>query len=151
MTCPTCGNPTSSSRSTCTFCGESLSGARPPKKKRSSGLPVRVVNIKEGMPTAEQARTRLRAEIETSRQKRLRVLKIIHGYGSTGKGGVLRSKLRQSLRKLEKQGQITGWLAGEEFHREGDAGRYFLARYPELERDEDYKRTNPGITLVGLA
>ncbi len=148
MDCPVCGNPTSSSKSRCEFCGAELGGARPARKKRTAL--VREVNVKGDMPTADVARERMRVEIQTARQAKARVLKVIHGYGSSGQGGVLRSKLRQSLRKMEKQGAILGWLAGEEFDLHGEKGRWFLKRYPELEADHDYKRHNPGITLIGL-
>jgi hypothetical protein len=149
MTCPVCGNPTSDSKSCCELCGAEL-GARPTKKKRKKPL-VKTVNIKEDMPTAEQARERMRNEIQSAKQGNVRLLKLIHGYGSSGKGGVLQQKLRPTLRKMEKEGLILGVLIGEQFHQDSEGGRFFLKRYPELVDDSDYKRNNPGITLIALS
>jgi len=148
MTCPVCGNPTSDSKSCCEFCGAEL-GARPAKKKKKPL--VKTVNIKDDMPTAEEARKRMRSEIQSAKQGNVRVLKLIHGYGSSGTGGVLQQKLRPTLRKMEKEGLILGMLIGEQFHPESQEGRFFLRRYPELRDDSDYQRNNPGITLIVLS
>ena len=56
----------------------------------SRTLPVKTVNIKTGYPTAEQAMLRLSQELRIAKANRLRTLKIIHGYGSTGVGGARR-------------------------------------------------------------
>ena len=47
-------------------------------------MPVKTVNIKAGYPTAEQAMQRLSQELRIAKANRLRALKVIHGYGSTG-------------------------------------------------------------------
>ncbi|GBE29973.1 smr domain protein [bacterium BMS3Bbin04] len=148
MNCPVCGNPTNPSRSTCEFCNEPL-GKRPAKSKNKPLL--RTINIKENLPTATEARERMRKEIQSARQAKIRVIKLIHGYGSSGKGGVLRQKLRHSLRKMEKAGEVEHVMIGEEFHLESEDGRFFLKRYPELTSDSDYNHNNPGITLIALS
>jgi Smr domain len=147
MNCPVCGNPTKDSKSRCEFCGSEL-GARPSKTKKKPL--VKTVNIKDDLPTAEEARTRMRKEIQSARQAGIRVLKLIHGYGSSGKGGVLRLKLRQSLRKMETADEILGVMIGEHFHPGSEDGRFFLKRYSELSEDSDYQRNNPGVTLIAL-
>lgn len=57
-------------------------------------MPVKTVNIKAGYPTAEQAMQRLSQELRIAGANRLRALKIIHGYGSTGSGGAIRTAAR---------------------------------------------------------
>ena len=47
---------------------------------------LREVNLELGMPTADAAVRRLTYELNHSRVTGAAVLKIIHGYGSTGAG-----------------------------------------------------------------
>ena len=49
---------------------------------------VRVVNLEEGFPTRDQAYQKLEAALARARKDGITVLKVIHGYGSTGAGGV---------------------------------------------------------------
>jgi len=42
--------------------------------------------MEAGMPTVEDARRRLLEELRQAKQVGVRALKIIHGYGSSGKG-----------------------------------------------------------------
>ena len=40
---------------------------------------------------------------------------IIHGYGSTGKGGVIHDKARQWLKAQERNGKMKAVIYGEDF------------------------------------
>ena len=70
-------------------------------------MSIKTVNLKDGLPSVEQARTRLRAEIETAQGNGLKLLKIIHGYGSHGVGGELRLALQATLRRMAHAGEIS--------------------------------------------
>ena len=48
---------------------------------------TREVNLELGRPTADEALRRLEAELEAARHMNTPLLKLIHGYGSSGKGG----------------------------------------------------------------
>ena len=50
-------------------------------------------NLEAGMPTADQAVRRLNTILYAQRAMRTKAFKIIHGYGSSGKGGRLRVEL----------------------------------------------------------
>ncbi len=78
-------------------------------------MPLRTINLEAGSPTLDEARLRLLAEIEAARKQRVRVLKIIHGYGSSGAGGVLCVGLRKSLRLRIKEGKALIVIFGERF------------------------------------
>ncbi len=49
-------------------------------------MKMREVNIKSSFPVVEDAKKLLLGEITRARFERIAVLKIVHGYGSTGKG-----------------------------------------------------------------
>ena len=109
-----------------------------------------VVTLKAGMPTVEEARARLKSEIDGARQSGLIALKIIHGYGSSGVGGSLKHAVRRSLRKRVKEGQIRAFVGGEEWDIFEERTREILEECPELAKDRDLRGYNEGITIVLL-
>jgi len=56
------------------------------------------------------------------------VLKVIHGYGSSGKGGALCVGLRKSFGLRKKEGVIKDSIAGEDFSIFNDAVLALLLR-----------------------
>ena len=62
------------------------------------------INLEEGMPTADEALSQLKDAIK--RYGKNQCLVFIHGYGSTGKGGVIRQKARQWLNAQVRNGKI---------------------------------------------
>ena len=85
------------------------------------------VNIKADMPTADQAPVRVAAAIATGRRLGTKAVKIIHGYGSTGQGGRIRTVARQGLQQHKLKGQIKDFIPGEHFSIFNEATRRALA------------------------
>ena len=69
------------------------------------------INIKEDMPTVNEAMDVLRKYVEGC--KRGKCVVIVHGYGSSGKGGAIREKARQWLEAQKRSGKITHVIYGE--------------------------------------
>lgn len=113
-------------------------------------MSVRTINLEAGFPTVDDARRRLLSDMQAARSKRVRVLKVIHGWGSSGEGGKLGPAIRKSLRLRVKEGSATLVVPGEKFSTDTNEGRELLQRHPSLRRDRDLNRANPGITLVEL-
>jgi hypothetical protein len=76
---------------------------------------VRVFNVEADLPTVDEARRTVMEEIRRAKREGARVLKIIHGYGSSGKGGALCIGLRKSFKLRKKEGVIRDFVAGEDF------------------------------------
>jgi len=108
------------------------------------------VTIKQGMPSADEARRRLATELDVARRKGVRVLKVIHGYGSHGVGGRLRRSLRRALAERQREWRVGRVVPGEAWSIFDETARALLADYPELRHDPDLERANAGITLVEL-
>jgi Smr domain len=108
----------------------------------------RTLNIESGFPTVEEARQILLAELRQAKQSGIQALKIIHGYGSSGKGGALRGALRKSLLRRKKEGLITRVIFGEKWSVFEEDAHYAIERCPELRHDRDLDRSNEGVTLV---
>jgi len=111
---------------------------------------LRTINLEAGWPDLETARRRLLAEMVSARSQGARVLKVIHGYGSSGSGGVLAVGIRKSLRLRVKEGKALTVIPGERFSADANETRALLQKYPQLRRDGDLNRANPGITIVEL-
>jgi Smr domain-containing protein len=108
------------------------------------------LNLEAGLPTVDEARRRLLSEMQSARARGVRVMKVIHGWGSSGEGGKLGPAIRKSLRLRVKEGQASSVVPGERFSSDSNEGRELLQRYPALRNDRDFNRANPGITLVEL-
>jgi len=96
-------------------------------------------------------RRRLLAEMEAAREENVRVLKVVHGYGSSGGTGKLAIGIRKSLRLRVKEGKALLVVPGERYSSDSIEGRELVKRYPALRSDRDFNRMNPGITIVELA
>ena len=111
---------------------------------------IRTIVVKEGMPSVEQARARLQAELRTARQSGIKILKLVHGYGSSGVGGDLRIALQSTLRQMAQKREIADCIYGENWRTSDQRAWELLKRMPELKSDSDLGKGNKGITLVVL-
>jgi hypothetical protein len=108
---------------------------------------IPVENLEAGMPTVAEAERRLDSLLRRYQQRGEPVLKIIHGYGSSGVGGALRHGLRAWLRGKVKSKAILDIIPGEELERSARVLRH-LDSFPQLEWDSDFNRRNQGVTLI---
>ena len=111
---------------------------------------VRTFNVEANLPTVEEARRLVAEEIRRAKREGARVLKVIHGYGSSGKGGALCVGLRKSFRLRKKEGVIRDFVAGEDFSIFNATVLAMLEAAPELRGDPDLNATNEGVTVVWL-
>ena len=114
------------------------------------GSKLREVNLERGMPRADQALKQLTFELRYSRGLGCTAVKIIHGYGSSGKGGKIRVEARALLGRLAARREITAIIPGEDFSIFDSATLEAFRRCPDLRRDLDLERHNNGITVVIL-
>ncbi len=108
------------------------------------------INLEAGHPSVDNARRRLLVEMDRARQGRTRVLKVIHGWGSSGEGGKLGPAIRKSLRLRVQEGRARLVVAGERFSSDTIEGRELAQRHPAVRGDRDWNRMNPGVTVVEL-
>ena len=110
----------------------------------------KTVNLEQGLPTSDQAIRRLTWEIAAAKRLRYTGLKLIHGYGSSGKGGVLRVQVRDYLLRQHRKGAIQAFIEGERLSIFDEDTRIAMELCPELRMDRDLDRHNNGITVVIL-
>jgi hypothetical protein len=111
---------------------------------------LKEVDIKYDMPTADDAIRRVTYNIRSAKTLGAGAVKIIHGYGSTGKGGKIRVETRRYLEGQKRKSLIRDYIIGEDFSIFDDATRRAFERCGDLRRDRDLERHNNGITIVIL-
>ena len=146
--CQVCGNDIAHGQLICPFCGGKQDS--PPEAVAAGGVFHKVVNLELGKPLVESALRKLQMELEGGRQQNLRVLTVIHGYGSSGKGGAIGAECRKVLAYLKGNGDINTFILGEDFRSKSGPTRDLLRRFPQLATNVHLNKGNRGITLVVL-
>ncbi|MDY0075206.1 MAG: hypothetical protein WC992_04510 [Acholeplasmataceae bacterium] len=106
---------------------------------------MKVYNIKSDLPRVELAAKRLEMIIKYEKEP---IIKIIHGYGSSGLGGKIKEMVHQTLEMMKSKHQIKDFIPGEAFG--------YLLGFDEkikkyrnlLATDSDYRKVNEGITYI---
>jgi len=112
--------------------------------------PIRTFNVKADMPSLDEARRSVINEIRRAKREGVRVLKVVHGWGSSGQGGVLCVGLKKSFKLRRKEGVIREFVPGEEFSIFDPRVLALLEEVPEVRGDPDLNATNEGVTVLWL-
>ena len=145
-TCPVCGNDIEITVRQCVYCGETIENDLSTGNK--SGVLYKAINLERGRPIAEMALKRMQLELEQARQGGVKVVSLIHGYGSSGKGGKIRVECRKSLDYMLQNGLLRKVIPGEHFWKSSGQGKSLTRQYPELKAHCRTDFNNPGITIV---
>lgn len=107
---------------------------------------MKEINLELGLPTVVEALKRLDAELQTAKTQKHKTVKLIHGYGSSGKGGKIRKECRLHLQSKN----VKSVIFGENFSIFDENTRKAFQFEPNLRKDNDLDRYNNGVTLVVL-
>ena len=110
----------------------------------------RTVNLEVGLPAAGEMPRRIMAEVRAARGHKIKLIKFIHGYGSSGAGGKLRPAVRRELEKLKKLGLVKFTIEGERLSIFDADTRRAMDYCGELRGDTDLDRHNNGVTIAVL-
>lgn len=120
------------------------------EKKSNDSVIIPKINLEEGMPIVNEALERMHIGLQENRHCQMKAVKLIHGYGSTGRGGKICIGVRDELTKMKQKKQIRDFIPGEEFGPTDQASRGLVDHDRRISRDPDYGRINHGITIVVL-
>lgn len=146
--CQICGNEIKHGKAVCPFCGSKH--VSPTRRSTDRNFLHHTVNLEQGMPFVQSALNHLQVAIREAKSGRVQVLTIIHGYGSSGKGGAIRKECRKTLDYMCSRGQLNSYVPGEDFHKHNGVVKDLLNRYPQLRLNKNLNRRNQGITVVVL-
>lgn len=144
--CEMCGNEIAAHVTVCPFC-ESVQRVASPMIPRR---PIETINLEAGLPSVEEGLLRLERELAAARRMGVRLVRIIHGWGSSGKGGKLRAACRAFLQRELQAKHVKAVVHGEDYSCTTIAGRNLLSRFKQLNGSERSDSRNPGITFVEL-
>lgn len=102
-------------------------------------------NIKQGMPSVALAQDRLYQIIRYEKEK---IIKIVHGYGSTGQGGEIKMMVHHVLHEYVSSHKIKAYIPGEAFGHLLGYDDIIKTYMPLLKQDPDYRIANEGITYI---
>lgn len=111
-------------------------------------MKVKEIDLEYGLPTVDEAMAYLKSIVDSAKSSGHKCLYIIHGYGSSGKGGAIRVKARQWLNAQVRNGKVKAVINGEDFNIFNDKARELKNKYSELE--QLLRVTNHGVTVVEL-
>ena len=109
---------------------------------------MKELNLEHGMPTVDTALRWLESELDAARKMRRPALKLIHGYGSSGRGGKIRTACRGYLREQAEAGRVRLVIRGEDFSIFSEETRRSFVLCAQLRGDRDLDRENRGVTFV---
>jgi hypothetical protein len=100
------------------------------------------IDIEYGMPTVAEAMPLLSGRLRSLKKAGVKAVKIIHGFGSTGKGGRLRQATLALLGESKKSGLIKEFVIGEQWSKFELRTLTLIDRIPQLYKDQDFERYN---------
>ena len=107
-------------------------------------------NLEAGLPTVVQALERLERDLREARACGAKLVRIIHGYGSSGRGGKIRDAVRRELGRKLARGEVRAVVPGENYSSTTNSGRDLLCRFKEVKTTERSDTLNPGLTIVEI-
>ena len=144
--CTTCGNQIESSARRCPYCEQTQSVVSRVSQE-TARRPTVTINLEEGRPYVEEALRHMDRCLYEARRDGSSVVRLIHGYGSSGTGGAIKEAVRTELAVALRMGTIKEYVGGEDYEH-SKIGRRLRARFPELNECLRTDQGNPGITLV---
>lgn len=106
------------------------------------------INLEEGMPYVRDALDLLKETVRNCKSGQVGCLLVIHGYGSTGKGGAIKKEARRWLNAQVRNGKIKQVIYGEDFTLTNFEALKLKGRYPDLQ--EVLEKYNHGITVAEI-
>ena len=106
------------------------------------------VNLKEDMTPVDIAICNMELEIELAKISGVKAIKFIHGYGSSGVGGLICKEVRTRIMSLKKQRIIKDYIFGEDWDINNPKCFKILTTLKDGYDGEDLNHSNAGMTIV---
>ena len=140
--CPDCGNERGLFDQ-CPHCGSDLLPIL--------GSDTIEINIKQGHPYVEEALDQLTEQLRKSLELGIKAIVLIHGYGSSGEGGRIKSALHDALENNRYADRVEEYFYGENVAYGSQSYHALLKRRPGLKRYlKRFKEGNAGMTVLLL-
>ena len=108
---------------------------------------VREINLEYGSPTVDTAVKNMINQLATCKGQGCKAVILVHGYGSSGTGGSIKTAVRNKLREPSMSGIIRAYCGGEHWH---EKKKEFLNICRPLSDCQRRIEGNQGVTVVIL-
>lgn len=112
-----------------------------------AGNKIAELNLEYGSPTIPMAVQNMKNALTTYKGKGYKAVIVIHGYGSTGVGGGIKSAIRKCLDENSMRGIVRMFAGGEDWVNKKKSA---LAICKGLKSHEHRIANNNGVTVVIL-
>ena len=109
------------------------------------------INIKQGSPLVEDVLEQLADHLRKSMDLGIKVIVLIHGYGSSGEGGRIKWAIHEALESNQYADRVEEYYFGEQVAFGSDSYRNLVRRRPGLKSYlKRFKEGNAGMTVLLL-
>lgn len=105
------------------------------------------LNLEIEKPTVDEALAKIEIKLELCKKMGTKVLKVIHGYGSSGKGGAIKNALKTWLVTGKRKKLFKDFVKGEEWNSSAKAEE-IKKLCPSVLGDMELFFINPGLTII---
>ena len=110
-----------------------------------------IFDLELGAPLVEEAIAKFEQYLEVASNAGFKTMLVIHGYGSSGKGGEIRKTLRDNLEHNFYSDRVIDYYLGEDLKEGNEFYIQLLKRRPSLQKQKmQFKNSNAGVTLLLL-
>jgi dsDNA-specific endonuclease/ATPase MutS2 len=110
-----------------------------------------IFDLELGAPLVEEAIAKFEKYLEVASNAGFKTMLVIHGYGSSGKGGEIRKTLRDNLEHNFYSDRVIDYYLGENLKEGNAAYSELIKRRPSLQKQKtQFKNGNAGVTLLLL-
>lgn len=106
------------------------------------------IDVKSENQTCLMAVAQLEIEIEACRLGGFSALKVIHGYGSHGVGGLIKKDIHNRLKQMKNQKLIREYIPCEKWTQNNPQRLRAVKECDELLADSDLRMLNSGVTII---
>ena len=111
---------------------------------------IRFIDLKKENASVDYAIAIVALEIENARTCEDKIIKVLHGYGSHGRGGTILIELRKYLKDLKSRNKIKDFFSGDKWSIFNKEIFTYFENDKSMLNDCDLGKNNPGITLIIL-
>lgn len=106
------------------------------------------IDIKSEKQTVAEAIAQFLVELESYKKGGFKVMKVIHGYGSHGVGGAIKTEFLKKCRDLKNQKKIEDYVCCESWTPKNIVRKIAINYCPDLLADGDLFTLNPGCSVI---
>lgn len=109
---------------------------------------LRLIDLKDDVYNVDYAIKTVEIAIENAKKEGLVAIKVLHGYGSHGRGGAIMLELRRLLPFWKRQGFVVNFFGGDKWSLFNEESQEILNKDKTIVGDCDIDHNNPGITII---